>query len=485
MESKYNYDFFIIGGSPGGNAAAKEASKYGIKVGLADFVQPSPFGTSWGLGGTCVNVGCIPKKMMHYAAGLYDQMKYLPFIGYTNEIKKDFNWNNLKENVQAHISSLNFGYRGQLRKNKVTYYNKFAKFIDAHTIELTDKKGKKEIVTSDKILIAIGLRPVYLEVPGSKEFCITSDDIFKLENPPGKTLIIGASYIAVEFASFLKSFGYDITLMVRSIILRGFDRDMAERLKKVLENDGIQFLNKCIPLSFSKKEEKILCEYKNNENGEIKSDEFDTIILATGRKADCSKISIENIGVKLAKSGKIIVDKFDKTNIENIFAIGDISEGRPELAPPAIKSGKLLARRLFGGKTDIVNYENIATTVYAKLEYGSCGLSEEAAIEKYGKDNIKVYHTDFVPVEWTFDVENEESCYIKVIINLKDNNRVIGWHILSSNAGEITQGISVAMNCGLTKEKLDQTIGIHPTIAEEMTTMDVVKGEGDGKKTGC
>ena len=141
--------------------------------------------------------------------------------------------------------------------------------------------------------------------------------------------------------------------------------------------------------------------------------------------------------------------------------------------------------RLYGGKTDIVNYESIATTVYAKIEYGSCGLSEEAAIEKYGKENIKVYHTDFVPVEWTFDLENDESCYIKVIVNLKDSNRVIGWHILSSHAGEITQGISVAMNCGLTKEKLDQTVGIHPTIAEEMTTIDVVKGEGDGKKSGC
>ena len=327
---------------------------------------------------------------------------------------------------------------------------------------------------------------MYLDAPGAKEYCITSDDIFKLQKAPGKTLIIGASYIAVECASFLKSFGFDVTLMVRSIILRGFDRDMAERLQGVLERDGIKFLNKCIPVSFSKtKEEKIVCEYKNNETGEVKKEEFDTVLLATGRKADCSKINIESTGVKLAKSGKIIVDKYDKTNIENIFAIGDISEGRPELAPPAIKAGKLLAGRLFGGKTDTVNYENIATTVYAKIEYGSCGLSEEAAIEKFGKENIKVYHTDFVPVEWTFDIENEESCYIKVVVNTKDNNRVVGWHILSSHAGEITQGISVAMHCGLTKDKLDETIGIHPTIAEEMTTMDVIKGEGDGKKTGC
>ena len=461
MEPKYNYDFFVIGGGPGGNAAAKEASKYDIKVGLADFVQPSPKGTSWGLGGTCVNVGCIPKKMMHYAGLLYDQMKYFPLVGYPKELTKEFNWDTLRDNVQGHISSLNFGYRSQLRKNKVTYYNKYAKFIDQHTIELTDKKGKTETVTADKILIAIGLRPTYLDVPGAKEYCITSDDIFKLPKAPGKTLIIGASYIAVECASFLRSLGYDVTLMVRSIILRGFDRDMADRLRGVLERDGIKFLDKCVPLSFSKDGEK------------------------TGRTPDCSKINIEKTGVNLAKSGKIIVDQYDKTNIENIFAIGDISEGRPELAPPAIKAGKLLAHRLFGGKTQTINYENIATTIYAKIEYGTCGLSEEKAIEKYGKENIKVYHSEFVPVEWTYDIENQESCYIKIIVNVKDNNKVIGWHILSANAGEITQGISVAMNCGLTKEKLDETIGIHPTIAEEMTTVDVIKGEGDGKKTGC
>ena len=207
MEPKYNYDFFVIGGGPGGNAAAKEASKYNIKIGLADFVQPSPQGTSWGLGGTCVNVGCIPKKMMHYAGLLYDQMKYFPLVGYPKELTKEFNWDTLCDNVQGHISSLNFGYRSQLRKNKVTYYNKYAKFIDQHTIELTDKKGKTETVTADKILIAIGLRPTYVDIPGAKEYCITSDDIFKLPKAPGKTLILGASYIAVECASFLRSLG--------------------------------------------------------------------------------------------------------------------------------------------------------------------------------------------------------------------------------------------------------------------------------------
>ena len=325
-------------------------------------------------------------------------MKFFPLVGYPKELTKEFNWDTLRDNVQGHISSLNFGYRTQLRKNKVTYHNKFAKFVDTHTIELTDKKGKTEKVTADKILVSIGLRPTYLDIPGSKELCITSDDLFKLQKAPGKTLIIGASYIAVECASFLKSLGYDVTLMVRSMILRGFDRDMADRLRGVLERDGIKFLDKCIPLSFTKDNEKIVCDFKNNSTGESYKDQFDTVLLATGRTADCSKINISSTGVNLAKSGKIVVDQFDKTNIENIFAIGDISEGRPELAPPAIKAGKLLAHRLFGGKTQTVNYDNIATTIYAKIEYGTCGLSEEKAIENNHKYNIKVYHSVFVPV---------------------------------------------------------------------------------------
>ena len=422
--------------------------------------------------------------MMHFAGILYDQTKYFPLVGYPSEVKKDFNWDTLRDNVQSHISSLNFGYRTQLRKNQITYYNKFAKFINEHTIELTDKKGQTETITSQNILIATGLRPSYPEIPGAKEFCITSDDIFKLKKNPGKTLIIGASYIAIECASFLKSFGYDISIMVRSILLRGFDRDMADKIEKILEKDGINFYKKCTPVNFTKNNDKIKCEYKN-ENNEILNENFDTILLAVGRKPDLSKINIENTNIKLSTNGKIIVDKFDKTNINNIFAIGDISEGRPELAPPAIMAGKLLAKRLFTKSKKIVDYDFIPTTIYSKIEYGTCGYSEEKANEKFGKENIKVFHSEFVPVEWTFDENNESSCYIKVIVNIKDNNKVIGWHILSSNAGEITQGVAIAMKIGLTKEKLDECVGIHPTIAEEMTTLEVTKDMGDGKKTGC
>jgi thioredoxin reductase (NADPH) len=360
-----------------------------------------------------------------------------------------------------------------------------AKLIDSHTIELTDKKGNVEKVTSKYILICTGGRPSYPNIPGAKEFCITSDDLFSLKKPPGKTLIIGASYIAVECSGILASLGYDTTIMVRSMLLRGFDRDMAKRVEDILIHDGIKFFNKCTPEKFSKNPNGTIRVEYQNENGEKLSDEFDTVLLAVGRKANTQNLNLEKIGIKLSKNGKIIVDEYEQTSINNIYSIGDCAEGRPELAPPVIMAGKLLSRRLFNGDREIVDYNNIATTIYSSIEYGSCGMSEEKAKEYYGKDNIKVYHSEFTPVEWTIDPENEMTCYIKVIVNTYEYDKVVGFHIFSPNAGEITQGVSVAMKCGLTKDLLDCTIGIHPTIAEEMTTLDVTKDMGSGKKTSC
>lgn len=193
----YQYDLFVVGGGSGGLAASKEAALAGAKVGLADFVKPTPKGTKWGLGGTCVNVGCIPKKLMHFAGNLYEGLRDFPLAGYPETIKKVHDWNLMVQNVQRYIKKLNFGYRSQLREKKVVYYNKLAKLVDNHTIELTDAKGTKEIVTADKILIAVGGRPNYGNIPGAEENCITSDDIFSLQKAPGKTLVVGASYIAL------------------------------------------------------------------------------------------------------------------------------------------------------------------------------------------------------------------------------------------------------------------------------------------------
>lgn len=262
--------------------------------------------------------------------------------------------------------------------------------------------------------------------------------------------------------------------MVRSILLRGFDQGMANRLGNYMEKHGLKFYRQCIPTKFSKSNNgRVLVEYKN-ENNEILSEEFDTCLLAIGRTPDTKKLGLDEAGVKLSKNGKIVVDELEQSSMDNIYAIGDCAEGRPELTPSAIMAGKLLSRRLFGGEKKFMDYTNVATTVFTPLEYGSVGLSEEDAYQKYnfiiyyryGKENVKVYHSEFTPLEWTYNLEKDDTCYVKVIINTLDDNRVIGFHVLSPSAGEITQGISVAMKCGLTKEKLDETVGIHPTMAE-------------------
>lgn len=487
FSSSYQYDLFVIGGGSGGLAASKQAAKLNKRIGLADFVKPTLKGTQWGLGGTCVNVGCIPKKMFHHAGLLYENLPTYKLIGYNKPLTQSNDWNILTENIQNHIKSLNYGYRLQLNEKNIVYYNKYAKFINNHSIELTDNENKKEIITAENIIIATGGRPKYLDVPGAKEHCITSNDLFSLSKPPGKTLIVGASYISLECGGFLNSLGYDTSIMARSILLRGFDQKMANKIGNVLTKRGVNFINSSIPTSFT-----------NTSNGQIEVEainlstknkfksQYDTVLLAIGRQPNSNNINLESIGVQIdEKTNKIIVNDSDMTNITNIYAIGDCAHGRPELTPPAVMAGKLLVDRLYTQSKKLMNYDNIPTTVFTPIEYGSCGLSEENAINRYGKA-IKVYHAEFTPIEWKFDSEKEaETCYIKVIVNTNDNNRVIGFHILCPNAGEITQGVSIAMNCGLIKSTLDSSIGIHPTIAEEMIGLDVTNDQGDGKKTGC
>lgn len=223
----YDYDLFVIGGGSGGISAARHASAYGKKVALADFVKPTPTGTTWGVGGTCVNVGCIPKKMMHYAAVLAESRRDMEMQGWPIDKNEKPSWATMVSNVQKHIKSLNWGYKTDLIKLKIKYFNAYASFVDDHTIQLEDAKGKITTVTAENIIMAVGGRPSYPGIPGDKEFGITSDDLFSMTKPPGKTLVVGASYVALECGGFLTAMGFDTTVMVRSILLRGFDQDMA------------------------------------------------------------------------------------------------------------------------------------------------------------------------------------------------------------------------------------------------------------------
>ncbi|XP_009977619.1 PREDICTED: thioredoxin reductase 1, cytoplasmic-like [Tauraco erythrolophus] len=487
----YDYDLIIIGGGSGGLACSKEAATLGKKVMVLDYVVPTPLGTSWGLGGTCVNVGCIPKKLMHQAAllgqALQDSRKY----GWQYEEQVKHNWEIMVEAIQNYIGSLNWGYRVSLREKSVTYLNSYGEFIEPHKIKATNRKGQVTYHTAETFVLATGERPRYLGIPGDKEYCITSDDLFSLPYCPGKTLVVGASYVALECAGFLAGLGLDVTVMVRSILLRGFDQEMAEKVGAYMETHGVKFIRKFVPIQVEQLEEgmpgRLKVTAKSTEGPEIFEEEYNTVLIAIGRDACTRNIGLETIGVNInEKNGKVPVNDEEQTNVPYVYAIGDILDGKLELTPVAIQAGRLLARRLYGGSSTKCDYINVPTTVFTPLEYGSCGLAEERAIEEYGKQNLEVYHTLFWPLEWTVPGRDNNTCYAKIICNKHDNNRVIGFHVLGPNAGEVTQGFAAAIKCGLTKELLDETIGIHPTCAEVFTTMDITKASGqDITQRGC
>jgi len=487
-----HYDLLVIGGGSGGLAASKNAAKLGKKVAVCDFVKPSPAGTTWGLGGTCVNVGCIPKKLMHQTALLGEAMKDAKEYGWDVPEVPKHKWEDMVNAVQMHIKSLNFGYRAELMSESVKYFNTYATFTDPHTVKAVDKKGKETIITADQFILAMGGRPKYPDVPGAKEHCITSDDIFAMRTPPGKTLVVGASYVALECAGFIHGVGFETKVMMRSIPLRGFDQQMAGQIKTYMEEIGIPFIEGAVPSSIEKvgEKKKVTWQYKD---GTTASEEFDTVMFATGRDVCTTGIGLEAAGVKLSANGKIPVAN-EQTNVPHIFAIGDIIDGDAlsppsaltELTPVAIQAGKLLAKRLYDGATMQMDYTNVPTTVYTPLEYGCVGMTEEDAEGKHGKDNIEVYHSYFKPLEWTIPHKGDNACYAKLICDLKDNERVLGLHICGPNAGEMTQGFAVAIKLGATKADFDNTVGIHPTVVEEFTTMHVTKrGGGSAEKTGC
>jgi thioredoxin reductase (NADPH) len=328
----YDYDLVVIGGGSGGMAASKEAADLGAKVACLDFVKPSPKGTTWGLGGTCVNVGCIPKKLFHIGALLKESLHHdaaafgitLPSSQEQNQ-NQDMVWNELRDNIMNYIRSLNFKYRVRLREKNVTYLNKLGRFVDPHTLEVTDKKGKVSQITASRFLVAVGGRPTPLDCPNG-ELAISSDDIFSLETSPGKTLCVGASYISLECAGFLAGLGMPVTVAVRSILLRGFDRECADKIEHHLVSQGITFRKQVTPLRLD----------KDDSSGKIKvtfsdqtTEDFDTVLVAIGRTADTTQLGLENVNVQINPKNQKIMGKFEQSiTAPNIYAVGDVLEVR-------------------------------------------------------------------------------------------------------------------------------------------------------------
>jgi thioredoxin/glutathione reductase (selenoprotein) len=488
-DHEYDYDLVVIGGGSGGLACSKEAAALGAKVAVLDFVKPSPQGTVWGLGGTCVNVGCIPKKLMHYGATLRESIHAdadafgIGGAAAATSHGRGHQWKEMKDNVQNHIRGLNFKYRVNLRESNVTYLNKFGTFIDKHTLEVTDKKGKTSTLTSSRFIVAVGGRPTPLDCEGG-ELAISSDDIFALKDDPGKVLCVGASYISLECAGFLAGLGHDITVAVRSILLRGFDRECAEKIGAFMEDHGVKFRKEVVPKKLEKLEGSMRITVTFSDGS---MEEYDNVLVAIGRTADTKNLQLDKVGVPCSPRNGKISATYEQTATPSIYVIGDCMEGCPELTPVAIEAGLSLARRLFGGSKKPMDYKNICTAVFTPMEYGTVGMSEEDAVAACGEENLDVYHKSFFPLEWTLSESRQRhQAFTKVVVDRTQNRKVLGIHYLGPNAGEIMQGYGVAMKKGITFQDLEETVGIHPTSAEEIVTLKVTKRSGkDAAAGGC
>lgn len=440
MSHKFDYDYFVIGAGSGGVRSARIAATHGAKVGIAE----GRF-----LGGTCVNIGCVPKKLMAYAADYHAYFEDAVGYGWSKEMPS-FNWQTLIQNKDSEIERLNGIYKNLLENAGVTIHPAYASFADKHTLQVGDKT-----ITANKILIATGGTPRRPDIEGA-EHMIVSDDAFYLDALPNHIVIYGAGYIAVEFAHIFHGLGSKVTLVYRGDnILRGFDDDIRIHLKTEMEKQGIDF-------KFG------VTIVKASANAVTLSDgteiTCDKAMAAIGRNAKTDTLNLDKIGLP---NGTIMVNEQYQTTIDNIYAVGDVT-GRVELTPVAIKEGHWLADTLFGNiKRPAPSYDNIPTAVFSRPNIGTVGLSEAEAIEK-GYD-ITVYKSDFKPMVHTLS-KRDERTLMKLIVDNK-TDKVIGLHIVGLDGPEMLQGFAVAIKAGATKAIFDETIGIHPTSAEELVTM--------------
>ena len=443
------FDYIVIGGGSGGVASANRAAMHGARVLLVEKAR---------MGGTCVNVGCVPKKIMWTAAHLNHCYHELSFYGFENLSSPKFNWSTLKKNRDEYITRLNKLYFENLENNKVNVLQGNAKFINKNTIIVDQKK-----YVGKKILIAVGGRPLTPNIPGAS-YGINSNDFFELEKQPKKIGIVGSGYIAIEFAGLLNGLGSDISLFIRSKkILKNFDELISDQIKKFLLDSGVKIIeNSNIKEITSSGDSKVI----KTEQAKF---QFDEVIFAIGRTPNTDTIDIETTGIKLPNSGIVNVDKFQETEIKDIFALGDIV-GKYELTPVAIAAGRRLSDRLFDEKKDAhLKYENIPTVLFSHPTAGTIGLTEKQAIQKYGAENIRVFESSFNPMFYAFS-NNKITSFIKLIVKAVDDI-VIGLHIVGDASDEILQGFAVAINMGAKKSDFDLTIAIHPTIAEEIVTL--------------
>lgn len=446
------FDYICIGGGSGGIASANRAAMYGAKVALIEAKD---------LGGTCVNVGCVPKKVMWHGAQVAEAINlYAKDYGFDVE-SKGLDWGKLVENRQAYIGRIHQSYDNVLGKNKIEVIKGFAKFIDEKTVEVNG-----ELYTAEHILVAVGGRPSIPNIPGA-EYGIDSNGFFELMEQPKRVAVIGAGYIAVEIAGVLHSLGTKTDLFVRKQSpIRSFDPTIIDTLVEVMAQEGPTLHTHSIPKEIVKEADGSLTLHL--ENG--KSHNIDTLIWAIGRHPATDTINLDVTGVALNDRGYIKVDEYQETNVKGIYCVGDIMEGGVELTPVAVKAGRQLSERLFNNKPNAkMDYDLIPTVVFSHPPIGTIGLTEPEAIAQYGEANVKVYQSGFTAM-YTAVTQHRQPCKMKLIC-AGDDEKVVGLHGIGFTVDEMIQGFGVAIKMGATKADFDSVVAIHPTGSEEFVTM--------------
>ena len=453
--SQFDFDLFVIGGGSGGVRAARMAAKHGVRVALAEAAE---------LGGTCVNVGCIPKKLYSYAAGYAEAFAEAPGYGWSFASAPTFDWAHLKAQRAKEIKRLNGAYRGLLDTAGVTLIRGWAQLADKHTVTVGSASH-----TARHVLIATGGMPFVPDFPG-REHVKVSDDMFDLPEFPKQMTIVGGGYIACEFASIFAGLGAEVTLLQRQAhILSGFDEDARQFLAREMGKHGIDIRLNSQVASVTRPSADGPLEIALERGTRI---EADTVLVATGRRPATQGIGLEAAGVELDDHGRVVVDGHYRSSIASVYALGDVST-RMQLTPVALAEAMALVDTLFGDGRRKVDYDYIPTAVFTHPNVGTCGLTEAAAREKYGK--VTLFTSEFKSLRHTLSGRDERT-FLKLIVDAA-SDRVVGLHMVGADAGEVVQGFAVAMRAGVTKADFDGTIGVHPTLAEEFVSMrDPVPG---------
>ena len=447
--SNYDFDLFVIGAGSGGVRAARISAGYGARVGICENSR---------VGGTCVIRGCVPKKLLSYASHYAEEFE--DAAGYGWELGESrFSWSRLIENKDREIDRLNQVYLQILDNSDVRLYPLHGKLIDSHHIQLGE-----DIVSADKILIATGGRPWKPEIPGA-ELSITSDEAFHLESLPERVIVVGGGFIACEFAGIFNGLGSDVVQIYRGEqILRGFDHDVQTTLAAEMQKKGIDIRLNLNIIELNRHEQGHITA-KLDDGSELQAD---TVMFATGRVPNVRGLGLLDAGVKVHPGGMIPVDECSRTNLPNVFAVGDVTN-RINLTPVALMEGHAFADSEFGGKPREPNHEFVPSAVFSHPQVATVGYSEHDAKTHYGE--LEVYKSQFTPMKYSLSGRDEKTM-MKLIVQAS-SDKVVGLHVVGVDAPEIVQGFAVAVKSGLTKQQFDATVGIHPTAAEELVTMRV------------